>query len=106
MMELEKMLGAMLRILILVAAVVLTTIASLAQGGSAEKPKQPPKTSPPKTPTKRTTTRTPSPTPRAARRQTAPNIEMVYVQGGTFLMGSPDGVGLDDEHPQHRVTVE
>ncbi len=33
------------------------------------------------------------------------NIEMAFVKGGTFKMGSPDGVGGDDEHPQHTVTV-
>jgi len=32
-------------------------------------------------------------------------IEMVRVPGGTFLMGSPDGEGNADEHPQHQVTV-
>ncbi len=29
----------------------------------------------------------------------------VFVQGGTFLMGSPDGVGYGNEHPQHQVTL-
>jgi formylglycine-generating enzyme required for sulfatase activity len=29
----------------------------------------------------------------------------VPIPGGTFQMGSPDGVGEDDEHPQHEVTV-
>jgi formylglycine-generating enzyme required for sulfatase activity len=33
------------------------------------------------------------------------NLEMVYIPGGTFLMGSPDGEGHDYEKPQHRVTV-
>ena len=32
-------------------------------------------------------------------------LEMVYVQGGTFLMGSPDSAGETDEHPQHSVTL-
>jgi formylglycine-generating enzyme required for sulfatase activity len=32
-------------------------------------------------------------------------LEMVYIPGGTFLMGSPDGEGDNDERPQHRVTV-
>ena len=31
---------------------------------------------------------------------------MVWLPGGTFLMGSPEGVGGDDEHPQHEVTLE
>nr|WP_302183359.1 formylglycine-generating enzyme family protein [Planktothrix agardhii] len=30
---------------------------------------------------------------------------MVYIPGGTFLMGSPEGEGDDDEYPQHQVTV-
>lgn len=32
-------------------------------------------------------------------------LDMVSVPGGRFLMGSPDGEGDDDEHPQHSVTV-
>ena len=31
---------------------------------------------------------------------------MVYVPAGDFLMGSPDGVGSDDEHPQHTVYLD
>ena len=33
------------------------------------------------------------------------NLEMVYIPGGSFMMGSPDGEGGDREKPQHRVTV-
>ena len=32
-------------------------------------------------------------------------LEMVSIPGGTFVMGSPDGEGDDDEKPQHSVTV-
>ncbi|WP_322745572.1 formylglycine-generating enzyme family protein [Plectonema radiosum] len=32
-------------------------------------------------------------------------LEMVYIPGGTFMMGSPEGEGSDDEKPQHEVTV-
>jgi len=32
-------------------------------------------------------------------------LEWIDIPGGTFMMGSPDGVGDDDEHPQHQVTV-
>jgi len=31
--------------------------------------------------------------------------EMVAIPGGTFLMGSPDGEGYEDEFPQHEVKV-
>ncbi len=31
--------------------------------------------------------------------------EKILVKGGTFQMGSPDGVGKNKEHPQHQVTV-
>lgn len=32
-------------------------------------------------------------------------LEMVYIPGGTFMMGSPEGEGSDKEKPQHQVTV-
>ncbi len=32
-------------------------------------------------------------------------LDMVSIPAGTFLMGSPDGEGDDDERPQHSVTV-
>lgn len=30
---------------------------------------------------------------------------LIWLPGGTFLMGSPEGEGASDEHPQHEVTV-
>ncbi len=33
-------------------------------------------------------------------------LEMVYVPGGTFAMGSPEGEGRTSEKPQHEVTVQ
>ena len=33
-------------------------------------------------------------------------LVLVHIPAGTFMMGSPDGVGLEDEHPQHEVTVK
>jgi formylglycine-generating enzyme required for sulfatase activity len=55
----------------------------------------------------------PTPTPRKPRaiptpRRVAPEIEMVYVTGGSFLMGSPENEPgrYKDEGPQHRVTVQ
>ena len=32
-------------------------------------------------------------------------LEMIHIPSGSFLMGSPAGVGNDCEHPQHRVTI-
>ncbi len=32
-------------------------------------------------------------------------LDMVYIPGGTFMMGSPEGEGRDSEKPQHEVTV-
>ena len=33
-------------------------------------------------------------------------LDMVYIPGGTFMMGSPEGKGRDSEKPQHKVTVQ
>jgi formylglycine-generating enzyme required for sulfatase activity/uncharacterized caspase-like protein len=33
-------------------------------------------------------------------------LEMVQIPGGTFMMGSPEGKGDNDERPQHSVTVK
>ena len=33
-------------------------------------------------------------------------LEMVFIPGGTFLMGSPGNEGNHTEKPQHRVTIE
>jgi formylglycine-generating enzyme required for sulfatase activity len=33
-------------------------------------------------------------------------VEYVFVPGGTFQMGSPEGVGNRNEHPQHEVTLD
>ncbi|WP_143288241.1 SUMF1/EgtB/PvdO family nonheme iron enzyme, partial [Calothrix rhizosoleniae] len=32
-------------------------------------------------------------------------LEMVFIPGDTFIMGSPEGEGYNDEKPQHQVTV-
>ena len=32
-------------------------------------------------------------------------LEMVSIPDGSFLMGSPNGEGNEDEYPQHEVTV-
>lgn len=32
-------------------------------------------------------------------------IEWASIPAGSFMMGSPDGVGEDDEHPQHKVEL-
>lgn len=62
-----------------------------------------------------TPTQTPEPTatptlaPGATRAVTlAPGVEaiFVYVPAGPFTMGSPDGEGAGNEHPQHEVTLD
>jgi formylglycine-generating enzyme required for sulfatase activity len=37
---------------------------------------------------------------------TVASKEMMLIPAGEFVMGSPDGVGNDDEHPQHRVYLD
>ena len=32
-------------------------------------------------------------------------LDLVAIQGGTFWMGSPEGVGEKNEHPRHQVTL-
>ncbi|MDO4764131.1 MAG: SUMF1/EgtB/PvdO family nonheme iron enzyme [Flavobacteriaceae bacterium] len=34
------------------------------------------------------------------------NIEKIFVEGGSFKMGSPDGEGEENERPQHNVTLK
>ncbi len=31
---------------------------------------------------------------------------MVWIPGGTYMMGSPDFEGDADERPQHQITIE
>jgi len=37
---------------------------------------------------------------------TVASREMILIPAGEFLMGSPEGVGNDDEHPQHKVYLD
>jgi formylglycine-generating enzyme required for sulfatase activity len=34
-----------------------------------------------------------------------PDLDWVTIEGGSFQMGSADGMGLDNQYPQHEVTV-
>jgi formylglycine-generating enzyme len=45
------------------------------------------------------------PIPCAEDGVSAPCSDGLPVPGGTFVAGSADGVGFDDEHPSHRATV-
>ncbi len=41
------------------------------------------------------------------KEKTVSGIVFVYIPGGSFMMGSPEGGGSeDDEHPQHMVTLD
>jgi len=42
---------------------------------------------------------------RTALADTTAPLTFVALSGGAFTMGSPDGVGDDDEHPRHRVCL-
>ncbi len=33
-------------------------------------------------------------------------LDLIYISGGKFMMGSPEGEGYDREKPQHQVTVQ
>ncbi|MGB9596319.1 MAG: SUMF1/EgtB/PvdO family nonheme iron enzyme [Candidatus Poribacteria bacterium] len=37
---------------------------------------------------------------------TVASNEMIRIPEGEFVMGSPDGIGNDDEHPQHKVYLD
>ncbi len=37
--------------------------------------------------------------------KTVGGMEFVYIRGGEFMMGSPDGEGYSNEHPRHLVKV-
>lgn len=32
-------------------------------------------------------------------------MEFIYIKGGSYLMGSPEGEGMPNEHPRHKVTI-
>ncbi|MEB2312541.1 MAG: SUMF1/EgtB/PvdO family nonheme iron enzyme [Sorangiineae bacterium] len=77
-------------------------------GGAATTPTAP-------SPATRASADPPAPAPREAPAAPAPGDPtsaadecpegMVKVDGGTLWMGSPDGVGAKDEHPQHRTEL-
>ena len=72
-------------------------------GYEPEEPQPTPKPQPQPTPKPR-----PKPAHKQPKRQQIglPEIEMVYVEGGTFTMGATDGKAKDREKPAHRVTLD
>jgi formylglycine-generating enzyme required for sulfatase activity len=89
-------------------AVTASVLASQGKGGTI-KPAPTPKATP-----RPVTRATPTPPTRRKGAGSADSyietinkvpLEMVLIPAGTFLMGSPDGEGKTDEHPQHQVTV-
>lgn len=81
---------------------------ALSQGPDAKLPPRPqttPRLKRPRQPTPRAASRrTASSSANATRRQSIPDIEMVSIPGGIFMMGSPK-TELESAFPQHRVTV-
>jgi len=43
---------------------------------------------------------------RSGDTKTVGDMELVYIQGGSIMMGSPYGEGESDENPHHKVTVD
>jgi formylglycine-generating enzyme required for sulfatase activity len=103
------MLTMPLLILLLIFPSPARLSASLPQVGADARPKPTPapKKSTPSRPTTRTQPVKHS-TPRPTSQQAAPEIEMVLIPAGTFMMGSPDSEAerSNDEGPQHQVSVQ
>ena len=43
--------------------------------------------------------------PCVARTEVCPSLEWIFIEGGSFRMGSPEGIGDANEHPQRDVSV-
>jgi eukaryotic-like serine/threonine-protein kinase len=86
-------------IAILSTLVILSTaVSSRGQGAGRENPKPNPK--------KPAVTNPAAPVRKSMPRRTELPLEMVFIKGGTFMMGSPEGMGEKDERPQHQVVVK
>ncbi|MCX5786196.1 MAG: formylglycine-generating enzyme family protein [Elusimicrobia bacterium] len=44
--------------------------------------------------------------PAAAAKKERQPADMALISAGQFMMGSPDGVGSDSEHPRHKVNLD